>query len=328
MRVFTNQTCTMVAPILEVLHHLEIPYEQFDIDQDAEARAYLPSIANGNLSVPTIEFEDGTVLVEPTPAQIYQHFAPTEPVQAEANKLAALEASIRAKNEEMAAFNQLIQMDHQRWLWSKVLPAFWAGLLVFALGISLGGVVQTSPQTSLYIFGGLLASAILALFPPVQRHIQKLQARMHKIRDKWLFTYAFVCVMGIFFASTSNVVWHSVSLWLVIVGIGTPLLTTLFYVSRGLWNGVQKFLLRVQRPLAVVMVVSMIVIMVTALTTQNAAMIGMASFPLLISLTITFFTSVLQVATGGPSPKTADNVSAILGACVGLLMVGYFVLIV
>ncbi len=43
-----------------------IEYEWIDIDQDEAAADYVKSVANGYLSVPTILFPDGTILVEPS----------------------------------------------------------------------------------------------------------------------------------------------------------------------------------------------------------------------------------------------------------------------
>jgi mycoredoxin len=44
----------------------EIAYRWIDIDQDREARAIVEKINNGNRSVPTIIFPDGSILVEPS----------------------------------------------------------------------------------------------------------------------------------------------------------------------------------------------------------------------------------------------------------------------
>jgi mycoredoxin len=44
----------------------KIEYRWIDIDQDKEARAIVEKINNGNRSVPTIIFPDGSILVEPS----------------------------------------------------------------------------------------------------------------------------------------------------------------------------------------------------------------------------------------------------------------------
>jgi mycoredoxin len=41
------------------------PYEDIDIDADAQAEAFIKELNRGSRSVPTIVFPDGSVLVEP-----------------------------------------------------------------------------------------------------------------------------------------------------------------------------------------------------------------------------------------------------------------------
>lgn len=47
-----------------------IPYRYIDIEQDAEAMAFVEKMNNGMRIIPTIVFPDGTVLVEPSNAQL------------------------------------------------------------------------------------------------------------------------------------------------------------------------------------------------------------------------------------------------------------------
>jgi glutaredoxin-like protein len=48
----------------------KIPYTWIDIDVDLQARKYVESVNRGYRSVPTIIFPDGSMLVEPTSAQL------------------------------------------------------------------------------------------------------------------------------------------------------------------------------------------------------------------------------------------------------------------
>lgn len=49
-----------------------IPFEWHDIDQDEQAGAYIEEVNNGNRSIPTIVFPDGSILVEPSNARLAQ----------------------------------------------------------------------------------------------------------------------------------------------------------------------------------------------------------------------------------------------------------------
>ncbi len=46
------------------------PYIWQDIEKDARAREYVVKVNHGNRSVPTIVFADGSILVEPSDAQL------------------------------------------------------------------------------------------------------------------------------------------------------------------------------------------------------------------------------------------------------------------
>ncbi len=49
-----------------------IPYQYHDVDQDQEAQAYVQEINESKLIIPTIMFPDGSILVEPTNAELAQ----------------------------------------------------------------------------------------------------------------------------------------------------------------------------------------------------------------------------------------------------------------
>lgn len=44
----------------------KIPYQWVDIDQDADGETFVKQTNNGMRSVPTIVFQDGSILVEPS----------------------------------------------------------------------------------------------------------------------------------------------------------------------------------------------------------------------------------------------------------------------
>ena len=47
-----------------------VPYQYFDVDQDTEAQAYVQQINDNRLIIPTILFPDGSILVEPSDAEL------------------------------------------------------------------------------------------------------------------------------------------------------------------------------------------------------------------------------------------------------------------
>lgn len=51
-----------------------IAYDYINIEQDAEAAAYVTKVNGGKQSVPTIIFPDGSILVEPSARQLAAKF--------------------------------------------------------------------------------------------------------------------------------------------------------------------------------------------------------------------------------------------------------------
>jgi mycoredoxin len=62
-----------------VFETLGVRYQEINIERDAAAAAHVSRINDGMLSVPTILFPDGTVLVEPTSAELEMKLAASEP---------------------------------------------------------------------------------------------------------------------------------------------------------------------------------------------------------------------------------------------------------
>jgi mycoredoxin len=48
----------------------QIPFKWIDIDRDREAEQFVRETNNGNRSVPTIIFPDGTIMVEPSSSEL------------------------------------------------------------------------------------------------------------------------------------------------------------------------------------------------------------------------------------------------------------------
>ncbi|MFP4321069.1 MAG: glutaredoxin domain-containing protein [Anaerolineales bacterium] len=67
--VYGTPTCPMVPPVRHMLSQAGVAYEYIDITRDADARDQVLLINDGNASVPTLVFADGSTLTEPsTPA--------------------------------------------------------------------------------------------------------------------------------------------------------------------------------------------------------------------------------------------------------------------
>lgn len=64
--VYGHAGCPMVGPVIGVLKASGVPYRYADIHRDEVARERVRSINQGNESVPTLVFADGSTLTEPS----------------------------------------------------------------------------------------------------------------------------------------------------------------------------------------------------------------------------------------------------------------------
>jgi mycoredoxin len=71
--------CTAFCPdcrrAREYLKNNKIPYTEVDVNADPKAADFVRQVNNGNRSVPTIIFPDGSMLVEPSTAELEAKFA-------------------------------------------------------------------------------------------------------------------------------------------------------------------------------------------------------------------------------------------------------------
>lgn len=72
--IYGTRWCGDTRRALRFFDQNNIPYRWIDIDQDKEASAYVEKVNNGYRSVPTILFPDGSLLVEPSAAQLAEKF--------------------------------------------------------------------------------------------------------------------------------------------------------------------------------------------------------------------------------------------------------------
>ena len=68
--VYSTTWCPDCRRAKKFLGEQRIPYVSIDIEADAEAMAFVEKVNQGKRSVPTIIFPDGTILVEPSNAQL------------------------------------------------------------------------------------------------------------------------------------------------------------------------------------------------------------------------------------------------------------------
>ena len=70
--MYGTPTCPMVPPVRGMLDRAQALFDYVNIAEDAESRGKVMAINNGNASVPTLVFPDGSTLTEPSTAVLRQ----------------------------------------------------------------------------------------------------------------------------------------------------------------------------------------------------------------------------------------------------------------
>src|SRR5215469_15187040 len=70
IKLYGTNWCSDCKRSKKFLGEQRIPYEFIDIEEDQEGQAYVQRVQNGGLTIPTIVFDDGSLLIEPTNAEL------------------------------------------------------------------------------------------------------------------------------------------------------------------------------------------------------------------------------------------------------------------
>lgn len=70
--VYGSKWCGDCYRAKRVLDNYQIIYEWIDVYKDKEAKKFVSEVNIGNIVVPTIVFQDGSILVEPSTLQLKQ----------------------------------------------------------------------------------------------------------------------------------------------------------------------------------------------------------------------------------------------------------------
>ena len=72
IQFYSTEWCGDCVRSKKLLDNLSISYEEIDIDLDKEAYNKVAKLQNRKPRIPTIIFEDGTYLVEPTDPELLE----------------------------------------------------------------------------------------------------------------------------------------------------------------------------------------------------------------------------------------------------------------
>ncbi|MCW2655720.1 MAG: glutaredoxin protein [Mycobacterium sp.] len=75
LTVYTTTWCGYCFRLKAMLKSVGIVYDEVDIEQDPAAAEFVSSVNNGNRTVPTVQFADGTTLTNPSGPEVKQKLA-------------------------------------------------------------------------------------------------------------------------------------------------------------------------------------------------------------------------------------------------------------
>ena len=75
MTMYTTSWCGFCRRLKSQLEREGIAYAEVDIERDENAADYVMSVNNGNQTVPTVVFPDGTALTNPSVSQVKAQLA-------------------------------------------------------------------------------------------------------------------------------------------------------------------------------------------------------------------------------------------------------------
>ena len=70
IKVYGTRWCVDCYRAKRILDGYQIAYQWIDINQDPDAKEFVGKVNNGNFVVPTIVFPDGSMLSEPSNAEL------------------------------------------------------------------------------------------------------------------------------------------------------------------------------------------------------------------------------------------------------------------
>ena len=73
MRMYSTSWCGYCHRLKAQLQRLGLEFEEFDIEHDPQAAAFVASVNDGNETVPTLLFDDGSTLTNPSIRQVQEH---------------------------------------------------------------------------------------------------------------------------------------------------------------------------------------------------------------------------------------------------------------
>ena len=71
IKFYTTNWCGDCIRSKALLNKFNVQFEEINVDEDKEANEYITNLQNNQRRIPTIVFEDGSFLVEPSDPELH-----------------------------------------------------------------------------------------------------------------------------------------------------------------------------------------------------------------------------------------------------------------
>lgn len=71
IKFYTTNWCGDCIRSKALLNKLNVQFEEINVDEDKKANEYITNLQNNQRRIPTIVFEDGSFLVEPSDPELH-----------------------------------------------------------------------------------------------------------------------------------------------------------------------------------------------------------------------------------------------------------------
>ncbi|QGU02582.1 Mycoredoxin 1 [Corynebacterium kalinowskii] len=75
LTLYTTEWCPFCQKLVAALDEAKVPYTKIDVEEDAEAAAWVESVNGGDRIVPTVKYPDGSYATNPLPKVAMRKFA-------------------------------------------------------------------------------------------------------------------------------------------------------------------------------------------------------------------------------------------------------------
>src|SRR5579859_2535515 len=259
LQLYSRTDDPSLTPLMGVLQRLEVAFTRFDVEADPDARQQLVKLT-GALTIPTLIFDDGTYLIQPTPQQFAEKL-----LGSQAQPSRRLSAVLR--------------------LWGESALALTLGFSAFGVCFGVGGAYTTATFSglSLILAAAGIGFVVLSLLPPGKRVLAAIGKALPMKALKWAIIPVMAAVMGLSLGAQHKP--FDVWVWIALAVVCTVLALSAAALTREMWARWTGNLRRAQSWLGIGGLVGFLALLFLSLLLHQPSLSNLMVIPQLLLLT-------------------------------------------